>query len=81
MAQDETPKTLCEQDSLAGVCARGARAFVGQVEQRTGARLWDKGLGEVAEAFIVENGVPTRSYSATDLARAIGLLPKRRRLR
>lgn len=43
-----------------------------------GATAWDHGLGDIVEAVVVENGVPSQPLTAVDLARAAGLLPPAR---
>jgi hypothetical protein len=42
---------------------------------------WNNGLGDIVEAVIVESGVPSQLFSPVDVARALGLLPERPRLR
>lgn len=45
-----------------------------------GAPLWDRGLGDVVEALIEENpSIPSRAFTAVDLARAVGVLPPAKR--
>lgn len=57
--------------------ARGARALFSHVEQNTGLKLWENGLGEVVEELIREN-VPSREITAVDVARHLGILRRRR---
>jgi hypothetical protein len=40
-----------------------------------GAVAWDHGLGDVVEAVVVANGIPSKPLTAVDIARAAGILP------
>jgi hypothetical protein len=71
------PVSLVDQDFHGRpdvACAQAARMFVGGIEQRTGVSIWNRGLGDVVEALIVENGIPSEPVSAVDLARKMGIL-------
>jgi hypothetical protein len=53
-----------------------------QVARHVGVgTAWENGLGQVVEAVIVESGVPSQQITPVDVARAVGLLPPRPRLR
>ncbi len=41
-----------------------------------GEAVWNGGLGDVVEEIIVNAGVPSKPFTAVDLAREIGILPK-----
>lgn len=72
---------LTEQDPRGRfdvMAARLARHSVSQIEQRTGVDLWNRGLGDVMEEFIREY-VPDHAYTAVEVCRFIGILPKRPR--
>jgi hypothetical protein len=74
---------LAEQDPRGRfdvMAARAVRHVVNGVEQRTGVELWSKGLGDVVEAFIGEH-VPSKAYTAVELARNVGILKPARRTR
>lgn len=46
------------------------------------AELWGMGLGDLVEGMVQDAGIPSRAFSAVDLARALGLLkpaPKARK--
>jgi hypothetical protein len=49
-----------------------------RVGERLGVNLWDNGLGEVAREVIREHA-PRTNISATAIARAVGILPEKRR--
>jgi hypothetical protein len=57
------------------MAARAARVLVNPIERRTGVELWSRGLGDVVEAFISEY-IPSKAFTAVEVARNIGLLPK-----
>lgn len=45
-----------------------------------GVRLWDGGVGELVEAYVVEQlGVPTEPVTLVEIARNVGILKPRRR--
>lgn len=57
---------------------RLARHFVKRAEVHHNLPpLWDKGVGEIVEAGIQDLGVPSRVFTPVDVARAIGLLPRK----
>ena len=62
------------------MAARAARHITSGIEQRTGVQVWDKGLGDIVEAFIGEY-IPSHPFTAVEVARNIGLLPKQKRLK
>ena len=62
------------------LAARGVRHIVNGIEQRTGVEVWSKGLGDIVEAFIGEH-VPSKAYTAVELARNVGILKPARRNR
>ena len=62
------------------MAARAMRALVNPVEQRTGVELWNRGLGDVVEAFIGEY-VPSHPFTAVEVARNLGILKPARRTR
>lgn len=73
---------LSEQDPRGRfdvMIARAARALVTPIEQRTGVGIWGMGLGDVVEAFIGEH-VPSKPYTAVELARNVGILKKIRQI-
>lgn len=73
---------LAEQDPRGRfdvMAARAARHVVNGIEQRTGVEVWSKGLGDIVEAFIGEN-IPSKPYTAVELARNVGILKKIRRI-
>lgn len=74
-----TNQALIAQDPrgrLDVLVARSARKIIGNIEQQAGVPIWNKGLGDLVEAFITEYGVPSKPYTIVDLARMCGLLPK-----
>lgn len=75
--------SLTEQDPRGRfdiMAARAARHIVNGVEQRTGVDLWNRGLGDVLEAFIGEY-VPAHPFTAVEVARNLGILKKQKRLK
>lgn len=47
------------------------------LEKATGVELWDRGLGDIAEAAIERTAaIPSTPFSAVDLAVAVGLIPR-----
>jgi hypothetical protein len=67
---------LTEQDPRGRfdvMIARATRALVNPIEQRTGIDFWKNGLGDVVQAFIGEH-VPSKPYTAVELARRVGIL-------
>jgi hypothetical protein len=75
---------LVEQDPRGRFDVMAARAIrhalVNPVEQRTGVDLWNRGLGDVVVAFIGEI-VPSKAYTAVEVARNLGILKLARRAR
>lgn len=61
----------------------GEFVFKSAVEPRLPFPVWDRGVGEVFQKFVVERlRVPTVPVSAVDVARMVGILPAApRRLR
>lgn len=74
---------LTEQDPRGRfdvMAARIARHGVGQIEQRTGVDLWNRGLGDVAEEFI-RSYLPDHAFTAVEMCRMIGILPPEKKVR
>ena len=73
---------MSEPTQLVG-CAHAVHrlleAFCRSVEQRAKVRLWDHGLGEIAEEWIRRSEIPNRTITAVEAADAAGLLPRRRK--
>ena len=61
------------------MAARSARMVVNGIEQRTGVEVWNRGLGQVLEAFIGDH-VPSKAYTAVEIAENLGILKKRKRI-
>jgi hypothetical protein len=78
-----TPNRLIEQDPRGRfdvIAALSARKIVNGIEQRTGVDLWNRGLGDVIEAFIGDY-VPSHPYTAVEVARNLGILKKQPRIK
>lgn len=70
---------LVDQDPAGRIdvpIARAAKSGVDAISGRIGVDLWGRGLGDVVEAFIAESDVPSRSFTAVDIARQVGILKK-----
>lgn len=75
------PKTIMNDDPRGRMdiaIVRLAEATCKRGLGPVGAAAWDHGLGDLVEAVVVENGVPSKPLTAVDLARAAGLLPRKR---
>lgn len=76
-----TQQPLTEQDPRGRfdvMAARSARLIVNGIEQRMGVDLWNRGLGDVIEAFIGDY-VPAHPFTAVEVARNLGILKKQGR--
>jgi hypothetical protein len=74
---------LVEQDPRGRfdvMAARAARHITNGIEQRTGVQVWSNGLGDIVEAFIGEH-LPAHPFTAVEVARNLGILPKQKRLK